>query len=299
MHTAKMPRKPTMRSYGKAWFHNNRPEFAGEDMRVSKLYAPQEAWWLEIPVWLLEKHPTAHTNLLCENGENLGREFFHLRVPIPYIIKHRHSLDLRRDNDPHKFSLHLSAKPGNLFRDERGVGSVDFSQFVVPKDGKCVVQEQVNRCNAHHVEAKPHTRRKAMKQRHTLFVDFDVWKAIQNKRPVEEVTENDVLRELLGLPSARHAYPPPRVSKSAPDECPDCVAVIQHTRLCFPRSVIEPLPDDAKFCIVTRDKGTFVMTKREFHATFSNVVQTDSYRFGVNYHYPTVPKKALRFRVAE
>ena len=160
-----------MRSYGKAWFHNNRPEFADEDIRVSKLYAPQQAWWLEVPVRLLEKHPTAHTNLLCENGENLGREFFHLRVPIPYIIKHRHSLDLRRDNAPHKFSLHLSAKPGNLFRDERGVGNVNFSQFVMPKGSKCVVQEPVIRDNA--PRAPKITPRKQPSKIMHVFIDIE------------------------------------------------------------------------------------------------------------------------------
>lgn len=34
----------------------------------------------------------------------------------------------------------------------------------------------------------------------TLPVDFEVWKAIQNKRPVASFTENDVLRQMLGLP---------------------------------------------------------------------------------------------------
>lgn len=137
-----------MRPYGKAWFRVNRPTLVDEDIRVSRLHAPQQAWWLEIPVRLLESHQ--HTNLLCENGENIGREFFHLRVPIAYIAKHRHSLDLRLDKDPHKFALHLSARQDDLFRDKRGVGEVDFSQFVMPKDGKCVVQEAVHRDNASH-----------------------------------------------------------------------------------------------------------------------------------------------------
>ena len=36
-----------------------------------------------------------------------------------------------------------------------------------------------------------------------IEVDFDVFKAITARRPSEEVTENDVLRQLLGLPSRR------------------------------------------------------------------------------------------------
>lgn len=34
----------------------------------------------------------------------------------------------------------------------------------------------------------------------TIEVDFDVYKALTLRRPTESVTENDVLRELLGLP---------------------------------------------------------------------------------------------------
>jgi hypothetical protein len=37
----------------------------------------------------------------------------------------------------------------------------------------------------------------------TIEVDFDVFKAITLRRPTEDVTENDVLRELLGLPPKR------------------------------------------------------------------------------------------------
>jgi hypothetical protein len=39
----------------------------------------------------------------------------------------------------------------------------------------------------------------------TIEVDFDVFKAITLRRPSESVTENDVLRELLGLPTQRQA----------------------------------------------------------------------------------------------
>ena len=38
---------------------------------------------------------------------------------------------------------------------------------------------------------------------YTLEVDFDVYKAVFAKRANESVTENDVLRELLGLPPRR------------------------------------------------------------------------------------------------
>jgi hypothetical protein len=40
----------------------------------------------------------------------------------------------------------------------------------------------------------------------TIEIDFDVFKAITNRRPSEETTENDVLREVLGLPAKKRTF---------------------------------------------------------------------------------------------
>ena len=45
----------------------------------------------------------------------------------------------------------------------------------------------------------------------TIEVDFDVFKALTMRRPSEEVTENDVLRQLLRLPSRQGAALAPGV----------------------------------------------------------------------------------------
>ena len=42
----------------------------------------------------------------------------------------------------------------------------------------------------------------------TIEVDFDVFKALTLRRPSEDVSENDVLRQLLGLPAKRAAPSP-------------------------------------------------------------------------------------------
>lgn len=42
----------------------------------------------------------------------------------------------------------------------------------------------------------------------TIEVDFDVFKALTMRRPSEDVSENDVLRQLLGLPSRGSATMP-------------------------------------------------------------------------------------------
>jgi Protein of unknown function (DUF2924) len=49
----------------------------------------------------------------------------------------------------------------------------------------------------------------------TIDVDFEVFKALTARRPTEEVTENDVLRELLRLP---RQSAPPKPDRPAPDD---------------------------------------------------------------------------------
>jgi hypothetical protein len=68
------------------------------------------------------------------------------------------------------------------------------------------------------------------------------------------------------------------------------------TRLLFRRREIEPLGLDECFEVAT-PAALFRFTKREFYEEFPGVVQSRSYLFGGVYHYPTVPKRAERFRV--
>ena len=51
---------------------------------------------------------------------------------------------------------------------------------------------------------------------YSLEVDFDVYKAVFARRANEAVTENDVLRELLGLPTAGRSPSPPLAPAVAP-----------------------------------------------------------------------------------
>ena len=56
----------------------------------------------------------------------------------------------------------------------------------------------------------------------TIEVDFDVFKALTLRRPTESVTENDVLRELLGLsPALRSLSAARAASVIAPPIDPD------------------------------------------------------------------------------
>lgn len=86
----------------------------------------------------------------------------------------------------------------------------------------------------------------------------------------------------------------PRDVRSAMPE--DCAAGYYYYRLAFDAEVIERLEPDAKFCVVT-DEGTYVMTKRQFYETFSDVVRTASYQRDRFYRYSTTPQKAKRYIV--
>ncbi len=51
----------------------------------------------------------------------------------------------------------------------------------------------------------------------TIEVDFDVYKALMMRRPTEDVTENDVLRELLQLPRRKEGLAPGPANPRAGD----------------------------------------------------------------------------------
>ena len=70
------------------------------------------------------------------------------------------------------------------------------------------------------------------------------------------------------------------------------------THLEFRRDTIEPLPSEAVFEIDT-PAGIFRMTKGDFHATFPEIVSSESYRERGIYHYPMIPYKAFRFLARE
>ena len=70
------------------------------------------------------------------------------------------------------------------------------------------------------------------------------------------------------------------------------------SRLCFKASQIEPLQDDQVFRVVT-PVGTFQMTKSEFHRAFPKVIVSKSYSEKGIYHYPSVPKSALPYKLPE
>ncbi len=72
----------------------------------------------------------------------------------------------------------------------------------------------------------------------------------------------------------------------------------QYNRLCFKAKYIEPLDADQVFRVVT-PVGSFQMTKGEFYRVFPRVIVSKSYAESGIYHYPSVPKSALPYRLPD
>jgi hypothetical protein len=87
-----------------------------------------------------------------------------------------------------------------------------------------------------------------------------------------------------------------RSEQSAPFSSQEIVVEYEATRLLFRAKLIEPLHSSQSFRIITPG-GVFEMTKSEFYSVFSNVVASASYRENGIYHYASLPRKALAYRV--
>lgn len=76
----------------------------------------------------------------------------------------------------------------------------------------------------------------------------------------------------------------------------DVEVTYHHSRLYFKRDKIEPLKTNDRFRVITRDFGSFSMSKTDFYRVFPNVSESASYTARGEYHYRTPPQHALQFR---
>lgn len=98
-------------------------------------------------------------------------------------------------------------------------------------------------------------------------------------------------------PALRSAHEPSlRNEDSEAARAREATVTYRATRLLFRRDPIEALPESGRFRVET-PVGDFEMTKAEFHEAFPGVTASRSYREGGVYHFPSLPKRAERFRV--
>lgn len=104
-----------------------------------------------------------------------------------------------------------------------------------------------------------------------------------------EISESD--------PAPKAAKPNRSVTAPRPTGDDRCVTYAA-TRLTFKARIIESLAHDQLFRVVT-PVGTFELTKDDVYRDFPNVIRSASYREKGIYHWPTLPKAALKYRVAD
>jgi len=79
------------------------------------------------------------------------------------------------------------------------------------------------------------------------------------------------------------------------------VAIYRSSRLDFRRQVIEELPQDGIILIriapTASSPFSVAMTRSEFETQFAGILQTESWKIGGRYHFPTFPQRARPFLV--
>ena len=141
----------------------------------------------------------------------------------------------------------------------------------------------------------------------TIRIDDEVFTRLKNMGEAFVDTPNSVLRRVLKLEDKDSTVleqelevrekKQERGSVMEVSIDSKAITAYSHPRLCFKSSHIEPLNDEDIFQVETAKNGTFRFTKAEFYRVFPNVVRSVSYRENGIYHYPTVPRKALAYRV--
>jgi len=141
----------------------------------------------------------------------------------------------------------------------------------------------------------------------TIRIDDEVFERLKDMGEAFVDTPNSVLRRVLGLETGSAVVgkksevkkeKPERSSAEAEPSNQGSVTTYSHPRLCFKSKHIEPLNEEDLFQVETAKDGTFRFTKAEFYEVFPNVIRSVSYKEDGIYHYPTVPKKALPFKIS-
>ena len=139
----------------------------------------------------------------------------------------------------------------------------------------------------------------------TIRIDDEVFARLKNMGEAFVDTPNSVLRRVLELEDNDPAATEQKLTirEEKPENVQGSprgsgsITTYSHPRFCFKSSFIEPLSDEDVFQVKTAKNGIFRFTKAEFYRVFPNVIKSVSYRENGIYHYPTVPRKALAYRV--
>ena len=121
----------TIRSEALRWLSSNHGDVKSK-IYTSKYYLPHESWpkthvwWPQIPISAIDEKLGYYINLVCQADAN-SNKFHYLKVPITFFEE---NLD-KFDKVNGKIHLYLSADPNNLFVEQRGIGKINFTEFLV------------------------------------------------------------------------------------------------------------------------------------------------------------------------
>ena len=111
-------------------------EHYGRDLHrhvyTSKFFTSEESWpkkavwWITMPVTNLIEEINDDIFFLCQVAPS-SQDFYMLAVPARFLQEHLENFDIVGDT----LSLYLSAEQGSLFKECRGKGNIDFTEFCV------------------------------------------------------------------------------------------------------------------------------------------------------------------------
>ena len=120
-------------SAARSWFSARHQKPPNSKTYTSKFYTPGESWpktkgWLiQVPLTTVNRNDIEFVNLICQKKANNEKNFYYLKVPVHFLRDNMQNFDILQE----KISLYLSAEKGQLFKEERGHGNVQFDLFLV------------------------------------------------------------------------------------------------------------------------------------------------------------------------
>ena len=122
-----------LRQEGIEWLHKHYGSPVGP-VHVSKYYDGDESWnkkpvwWFEFPESALDDTTFTRVHLVCQLiGE--AEPFAHLCVPTDWLRERKQELHIRPGKG---VSIYVSAEDDSLYREMRGTGQIEFSEFLSP-----------------------------------------------------------------------------------------------------------------------------------------------------------------------
>lgn len=122
-----------IKTRGKEYLKNTFGFLPSDPLAVSKYYNAEESWTKK-PTWWFDLDTFKMENAVDENYYLVGEkekdsdDFIILKVPNEYLMSNYDKFETKYQG---RIRLHITAAGDGMYIDERGVGKIDFSGFVI------------------------------------------------------------------------------------------------------------------------------------------------------------------------